>query len=223
MANFKIELETYNITQVAQKLGGYEKSKLNADKDMLEYASIVEQSKTMLDIIPSMRQKIGYTEKFIVSEGILVYIGTNPEEIKWSDDLGIPNTSKPPVVITELPNPAEVKSGNEVKYMIRFSSSNKLVDFKSENIELLTKDKHNTENNISVGELAGIDTEKTVEVMVDTTNLESGEYILLVKVGTIKDEVTNLVNKEVYSESFIVDNTAPGVPDSSAANNTYKF
>lgn len=69
VANFKADLEMYNINELGKTMADYDARLLEGDKATLTYNSEAIPQKTMVDAIPLMNQKLQYTEKFIIFEG----------------------------------------------------------------------------------------------------------------------------------------------------------
>ena len=195
VANLREELQTYHYSKIIKENGKYSMTELNADKTMVEYEGVKDNSITMADILKSINQKKEYLDIFEIYEGELVYIGSNKEEKKWAEEVGVISKYAEPKVEISKPSIEEIKSGETVEYEITVSSNFKLeyVNFEG-NIDLIKieenkKNKIRTIENNNIQVIEERDNSKKVKVIIDTLGLENGYYSLEIKEKIAKDEM----------------------------------
>ena len=122
VAVFKDELEMYKLGMLSTNTDSYNASLLEADKTSATYnGNSIEGVDNIAGIIPGMNKKKDYQDIFMVSKGILVYIGNDENERKWAEEVDVKEIDKSPVIT--MSNPSEklrgiVNIGNQKIYMI---------------------------------------------------------------------------------------------------------
>ncbi len=86
--SFRDELNLYKISKSSQTAGNYDTSKLFAYKDKVIENGVEDTSKNISNIIASIGNT-RYVDIFIVENGNLIYVGSDENEIVWSQELNI--------------------------------------------------------------------------------------------------------------------------------------
>lgn len=89
VSGFKDELNMYIGQQYLDTLGVFNPAKLNADEDDIMYDGLVDTSKTIDDIIPSMKEADKYLGDFAIIDGILVFKGYEDNKQEWAKNSGM--------------------------------------------------------------------------------------------------------------------------------------
>lgn len=206
LKNFQTELRLYESNQFAENMGSYDASKLQANETSVTYNGVVDNTKTIFDIIPSLKNNTKYYGKFIVIDGKLVFQGPDTSEQKWAEESGIVVLYiGEPIVSISAPSTTGVSPGTNVTYTIQFSSgvAIKTVDLNNK-IEITNESGVGlvTQPNITVGTVSGTSSDliRQVDVTINTSTLTKGNYKIKVKPGA----VTNL-NDSVNSADTISD------------------
>lgn len=89
---FKEELELYKQKEYMYEPIKFKSESINANSSSLTQ-NIPTTGKNIYDIIPILKHCKYAKDEFIVVYGKLVYIGNNPDYIKWSKEAGIDYTN----------------------------------------------------------------------------------------------------------------------------------
>ncbi|MDF2866403.1 MAG: repeat family protein [Clostridia bacterium] len=216
------DLNMYQTSQYA-KAKTYSPNKLDANDLSAEYDGVVIEGKTIKDIIPILSKTDKYNGQFEITDGKLVYLGTNRTQKRWAQDVNVEviDADRLDAIIstaTALP----ISAGTEVVAIIKISSNASINNINiTNNLELL--DHNNLPLTIQpvfeIGVPSGTDLDalRTVEVTIKTDGLAEGIYKLKLKSYSISNiyDVTN--SKDIVSSNlFEIDNTPPTNPEMSA-------
>ncbi|MCX8074014.1 MAG: glycine-rich protein [Clostridia bacterium] len=225
--SFQMELNLYKTNQFSNSVGRFDPTKLQADKNRIIYDGVEDTSKTINDIIASLKNNTTYVNEFEIINGQLVYMGVASNKKEWASQIGITSKNAEPQVIIGIPDTQLVAQGTDIVYPIEFSSNVAITG-----INLAGKIEVINENNsvvspqpeIVVGDPSGTNSDKirTLDVTIKTTNLANGIYKLKIKAGAI----TNLNNVTTTKDavalfSVEVDNTAPSNPTIEASTTSW--
>jgi len=195
--NFETELELYKGKQFVDNLGSYNPALLQADNDSVTYNGIVDTSKTMNDVIPSLLQSSKYSGQFQVIAGKLIYGGLDTTKQGWTVEAGLEVViiGEPKITILS-PSPILAERGTDIVYTIKFFSNLALTTVNlASKVEVLDNAgvALPVQPVISIGTVSGIatDTTRQVDITITTDNLVNGTYKLKIKPGV----VTNSNNK----------------------------
>lgn len=86
--SFKNELNLYKLSKLGNTAGNYDASKLFAYKDKVIENEVEDTSKNITNIISSINNT-RYKDIFIIENGNLIYVGSDENEIIWSQELKI--------------------------------------------------------------------------------------------------------------------------------------
>jgi len=197
LESFKTELELYKSKQFMDNLGSYNPVLLQADNDSVTYNNIVDTSKTMNDLIPSLLQITKYSGQFQVIDGKLIYGGLDTNKQDWTRQAGLEVViiGEPKITIL-APSQTSVERGTNIVYTVKFSSNLALTTInlvgKLEVLDNLGVELP-VQPTIVIGAVSGINTDTTrqVDITITTDNLLNGTYKLKIKPGV----VTNSNNK----------------------------
>jgi len=220
--NFKGELNTYNSAQNIDKPRGFSSSKLQADENSMTYDGIADTGKNINDIIPLLASMPKYYGLFEVSNGQLVFKGTNITQKGWIVESGIEVISAGEFKVKmTAASQTVVKSGTDVIYKIEFSSNVGLTTIDLTNkIEVLTSSgtlvplqSDSFAYGLATGSASDLIRSMDVTIHTNTALLLTGSYKLRIKAGSAIN-VNNISNIEYTTSltSFNIDNIAPTNP-----------
>jgi hypothetical protein len=218
LKNFQTELNLYEAKQFTDKLGMYDITKLQADETSVTY-DVVDTSKTMNDIIPTLGKTTKYAGQFVVVDGKLVYQGSDTNRQAWSTDAGIQViVAGEPKVIIIPSSDTVVKQGTNIVYTIKFTSNVALTT-----VDLTGKVEVLDNNNVAlpiqptviIGTVSGtnVDATRQVDVTIVTSALTNGAYKLKIKSGSVTNADGKFNSQDTISLiGFDIDSTAPENP-----------
>ena len=194
--SFQTELSLYNTKQFSDNFGNYDPTLLEADDASITYNGILDTSKTLTDLIPSLGSSSKYAGQFQVIDGQLVYGGLDTTKQDWSRETGVDVVIIGEPKITIVP-PAQtiVEQGTDMVYTIKFSSNVALttIDLTGK-VEILDNAGVALPSQpvISIGTVSGTSSDpiRQVDVTIKTDTLANGLYKVKIKPGA----VTNLNN-----------------------------
>jgi type II secretory pathway pseudopilin PulG len=220
LRNFQTELYMYETQQFSDKLGSYDPLLLQADETSVTYGGVVDTSKTIYDLIPSLGRITKYTGQFAVVDGKLVYQGSDTNRQSWSTEAGVEVIVAGEPKLTILP-PSEivVASGTDVVYSVVCTSNVALTTIDlTDKVELLDASEVAlpTQPVITIGTVSGTvtDTTRQVDITIKTDTLGVGGYKLKVKAGVVTNS-DGLSNSQdtISSTGFdVTDNVPPTNP-----------
>jgi type II secretory pathway pseudopilin PulG len=223
LKNFQTELDLYETKQFSDKLGAYDSTKLQADETSVTYDGLVDTSKTINDLLPTLGKTTKYVGQFVVVNGKLVYQGSDINRQNWSIEAGIEVVvvGEPTVTIIQ-PALAVVKQGTDIVYTIKFTSNAPLttVDLTGK-VEVLDNNDVALaiQPNVTIAAVSGTSTDSTrqVDVTIATNDLANGSYKLKIKAGAVtnSNNISNTTDT-ISLIGFDIDNTPPTNPTMSA-------
>jgi hypothetical protein len=191
LKNFQTELELYQSKQFANNLGSYNPALLQADNDSVTYNGVIDTSRTMKDLIPSLEQSTKYSGQFQVIAGKLIYGGLDTTKQDWTRDVGLEVViiGEPKITILN-PSQALAERGTDIVYTVKFSSNLPLTTINlSGKVEVLDNAgvALSSQPVISIGTVSGTATDMTrqVDITITTNNLVNGTYKLKIKPGVV--------------------------------------
>lgn len=206
---FETELELYINKETANNIRRFSPLRLNADENSVTYNGILDTSKTIRDIIPSLKNANEYSGKVEIVSGKLVYKGLDNNQKEWAEEVGVQvlDTIGINASIIALENQS-VDPGTDVKYTVKISSSVAISVIDLENKLEVIKGNGATlseQPNITIGTPTGIDSDniRNVDITIDTSNLSFGQYKLRMQAGAAVD-TNNSSTKEVVSSAFSI-------------------
>ena len=87
--NFKDELELYKLKQYSDANGRYDSALLQADATSVTYNGVVDNSKTINDIITSLGTSTKYNGQFVIVNGELMFQGSDLQQQEWANEIGV--------------------------------------------------------------------------------------------------------------------------------------
>ncbi|MDD2376504.1 MAG: hypothetical protein PHD15_04490 [Clostridia bacterium] len=221
--SFQTELELYKAEQYLTTQGDYDYTLLQADGISITYDGVVDTSKTIKDLIPTLGNNTNYAGQFAVINGVLVFEGSDTDKQNWARAIGVEVVivGEPTVTIILLEETV-VAQGTDIIYKVRFSSNAPLTYINlSDKIEVTDAAEVALVEQpvITVGPVSGTEQDviREVDVTLETDNLQNGEYKLRIKSGAVTN-INNISNlQDIISQvGFDIDNTAPENPELSA-------
>lgn len=209
LENFKTELSAYIESERLNSPRTFDESLLVANDSSVSYAGVKEDSYTIYDIIPSLKQNSDYAGMFEITNGNLVYTGVDSKKSEWSKELDVASKEN---IITETgfsvnisePSLKQIVSGSKIIYTINMSSDNPITTINLSN-NLVVLDSNDTplavQPNITIGNVSGSDVDKSrnVNTTIDTTGLAPGNYKLKINSFSIKDKKDNTNKNDIIS------------------------
>ena len=218
LKNFQDELESYKSNLSLDIFSGYNPSSLQADDNSVTYNGIVDTSKNIVDLVPSIEES-HYHGEFKIVDGKIVVSANDTTKQDWAEEAGIEAVSVfGPIVNISSPDNSKVVSGTDVVYTINFTSNVAIetIDL-IDKIEVLDNDDVplSVQPIITIGIISGtsVDTTRQVDITIATDTLANASYKLKIKVGVVKD-ANNISNTEdiISLNKFNIDNIAPENP-----------
>ena len=219
LEGFRNELNVYNSEQYMFGEREYSSLRLQADETSVTYAGIVDNDKTINDLIPSLVKTPKYYDQLEVVNGKLVFKGTNLDEKAWAEEIGIGLITESGFDITIISvGETVVKPGIDIIYTIEFSSNAGI-----NNIDLTDKVQlvYNngavlpTQPTLIIGSVTGVSSDyiRSVDVTIETDSLSNGQYKLKVKSGSAVNEnnISNMTDTTSLT-NFTIDNNVPVNP-----------
>ena len=223
VSNFKTELELYKASQFLYQYGRYNPISLQADTVSVTYNEIIDTTKTINDLVPSLVKAIKYDGQFAVIDGELVYQGLDSNMQIWANESGMQviNPGAPKVTIIP-PTDTVVAPGTDVVYTIKFSSNAALttIDLTGK-VEVLDNAGVTliSQPVITIGTISGTsaDSARQVDVTIATNTLTNGTYKLKVKAGSVTNinDISNTLDT-ISLTGFDIDTNPPTNPIMSA-------
>ncbi len=203
LKNFETQLEDYKSDQFSNKFGRFNSKLLHANDLCVTYNNVVDNSMTILDLIPALSENLDYKEKIEVVNGQLVFVGTDEDEIDWSGEIGINAYVDEPKITFIHPLQTYVVSGTDIVYTIRFTSNLPLTTISlTGKLEVLDSFgvKLPIQPGISIGTVSGSSADITRDVVVTITTdaLDVGSY----KLKVIEGSATNSGNITISKDSI---------------------
>ncbi len=227
--NFQTELSLYETQQFADRMGTYDPKLLQADETSVTYNGIVDNTKTINDIITSLGKNIKYTGQFGILEGQLVYYGLDVIKQEWATEAGINVVTIGEISVTIFP-PSEivVNQGTDIEYRVKFISNAAIttIDLTGK-IEIVDNDgvTISTQPNITIGTVSGtnLDAIRQVDIIIKTDILINGSYKLKIKARAAIDinNITNIVDTISLTGFDVMDIIPPENPDMSVDISTW--
>lgn len=220
--NFQNELNLYKTKQFAETNGNYELAKLQADETSVTYNGVIDNTKTIKDIITSIGISGKYNGKFKIVNGELVFQGTDTNEQNWASEIGIQVISQEPYVGVSVPDNQLIKPGTDIVYTITFTSNVAITNVNlTGKVNVIDNLGVNlpVQPNIVIGTLSGTNSDiiRQVDVTIKTTTLTDGTYKLKINPGSITNSNNISDTKTITSlVGFDVDNQAPVNPTMSS-------
>ncbi|MDD2376395.1 MAG: hypothetical protein PHD15_03830 [Clostridia bacterium] len=220
LTNFTNELNTYNYNQIMDGPKGYTPLKLQADENSVTYDGIEDTNKTINNIITLLGSMSKYDGLFEVSEGKLVYKGTDTTQQEWAEEIGLEVIiqGEPQVTIIAISETA-VEQGIDIVYTIEFSSNAGLSDINlTDKVQVVRDDEKvlTVQPDFVIGTVSGteLDYTRSVDVTIETDALLNGSYKLIIKAGsaTNENDISNMKDTTCLTSFNIEDNTAPTNP-----------
>jgi len=218
--NFETELELYKGKQFADNLGSYNPALLQADNDSVTYNGVIDTSRTMNDVIPSLLQSSKYSGQFQVIAGKLIYGGLDTTKQDWTREAGLEVViiGEPKITIL-APSQTMAERGTNIVYTIKFSSNLALTTVNlTGKMEVLDNAgvALPVQPVITIGTVSGIatDTARQVDITITTDNLVNGTYKLKVKPGVVtnSNSISNTIDTISLIGFDILDNIPPVNP-----------
>jgi len=207
LKNFQTELSLYQTKQFSDKMGEYDPTLLEADDASITYNGILDTSKTLTDLIPSLGSSTKYAGQFQVIDGQLVYGGLDTTKQDWSRETNVEVViiGEPKITIVP-PIQTIVEQGTDIVYTIKFSSNVALttVDLTGK-VEVLDNAgvALALQPNISIGTVSGTSSDPTrqVDVTIKTDTLANGLYKVKIKPGAVTN--ANNISNTIDTISLI--------------------
>jgi len=217
--SFKCGLDSYNSRQAIDKPRGYSSSKLQADENSVTYNGVVDNNKTINDIIPLLGSMPKYYGLFEIVDGKLIFVGIDTTQKEWAGEIGIGLISASRLQVTIISaSEMLVKPGTDIVFTIEFSSNAGLSTIDLINkIEVLDNNGTvlSTQPTFVIGSISGtaLDCTRSVDITIQTASLSNGTYKLRIKAGaaTNKNDISNIIDTTSLT-SFNIDNIAPVNP-----------
>ena len=211
------ELNIYNSDQKIFEEREYSSSKLQADETSITYDGVVDNDKTINDVLPSLKTMIKYNGQFEVVDGKLLFKGSDVDKKQWAGEMGIDVIAQAEVqVAISAISQTVVKQGVDVIYTVEFSSDVNITTINlAGKIEIL--DNNGTalpsQPTCTSGSISSVSPTRNIDVTIPTIGLSEGTYKLKIKAGAATDanDLTNITDK-IASTSFTIDNTVPTDP-----------
>ncbi|MDD2376272.1 MAG: hypothetical protein PHD15_03430 [Clostridia bacterium] len=89
LESLKDELNAYNSEQNIFGEREYSSLKLQADETSITYDEIVDNNKTIEDILPSLKTMVKYDGQFEIVNGKLLFKGSDTNKRLWATEMGI--------------------------------------------------------------------------------------------------------------------------------------
>jgi hypothetical protein len=223
--NFQSELALYHGKQFAATLGNYNAKLLQADETSVTYGSEVDSSKNIYDLIPTLGSSNKYVGEFEVIDGELVYKGNDDNRKDWASEIGVPVISINSIsVIIFPPTLPVIQPGEEVSYLVKFSSNSaiKTLDYANK-FEVVdeTETALPLQPYMNITSVTGDETSTTreLQVTITTSSLPVGEYKIRLKAG-IATDINGKTNKDDITSTYsfeVVDTSPPDNPVISAS------
>jgi len=207
LKNFQTELSLYQTKQFSDKMGEYDPTLLEADDASITYNGILDTSKTLTDLIPSLGSSTKYAGQFQVIDGQLVYGGLDTTKQDWSreTDVEVVIIGEPKITIVP-PIQTIVEQGTDIAYTIKFSSNVALttIDLTGK-VEVLDNAGVvlPSQPAISIGTVSGTSSDPTrqVDVTIKTDTLVNGLYKVKIKPGAVTN--ANNISNTIDTISLI--------------------
>ena len=191
VSNFKTELSLYETQKFTDNMGLYNPKLLQADEATATYSEVVLEDTTINDLIISLGKKAKYAGQFKITDGELVYQGSDTNMQTWANEIGIPvDVAGAPKVTIIPPTDTVVGIGTDIVYTIKFSSNVVITD-----INLLGKIEVlddvgvalPSQPVISIGAINGVgmDTTIQVDITIKTNTMSNGTYKLKIKAESV--------------------------------------
>jgi len=225
LKNFQTELELYQSTQFVNNLGSYNPVLLQADNDSITYNGIIDTSRTMNNVIPSLLQSSKYSGQFQVIAGKLIYGGLDTDKQDWTREAGLEVViiGEPKITIL-APSQILAERGTNIVYTVKFSSNLALTTINlAGKVEVLDNAgvALTVQPVIEIGTVSGTftDTTRQVDITITTNNLVNGTYKLKIKPGVVinSNSISNTIDTISLIVFDIVDNLPPVNPTMSAS------
>jgi len=222
--NFETELELYKGKQFVDNTGVYDPTLLQADNDSVTYNGVLDTSKTMKDLIPSLASASKYNGQFQVIDGKLIYGGLDTNRQNWTREVGLEVViiGEPKITILS-PSPILAQRGTNIIYTVKFSSNLALTTINLASKVVVLDDAGvalTVQPVISIGTVSGsaTDTTRQVDITITTDNLVNGSYKLKIKPGVVtnSNSIYNTIDTISLIEFDILDNIPPVNPTMSA-------
>jgi hypothetical protein len=215
---FATQLEVYKSEQLPNGHGRFNPKSLQADESSVTYLSVVDNSKTINNLIPALGKATKYDGQFEVVDGELVFVGTDSKYKGWAGEAGIDVADKGEPKITFIaPEQTTVASGTDIAYTVVFTSNVAISEINlTGKVEILDDGgvALSTQPDISIGTPSGTSTDcvRQVVVTITTDNLSEGRYKLKIKAGAATN-INNFTNSKdvISSRSFFIDNTGKDI------------
>ena len=224
LKNFQTELELFQTKQFSDNLGKYDPALLQADNDSVTYNGIIDTSKTMKDLIPSLETSDKYDGQLQIIAGKLIYGGVDTTKQDWAREIGIEVViiGEPKITIL-TPSQTLAEQGTDIVYTIKFSSNLALTTINLEsNVEVLDDAgvALALQPNITIGTVSGTNADSTrqADITITTDNLSNGSYKLKIKSGVVtnSNNISNTIDTISLVGFDILDELPPTNPTMSA-------
>jgi len=223
VGNFASELNLYEGNQYLDKLGEYDPTLLQADGASVTYDEVVDTSKTINDLIPTLGNKVKYAGQFQVIDGKLIFQGSDTNKQEWATEIGneVIIVGEPKITIFS-PSETLIIPGTDIKYSVKFSSNAPLTTIDlTDKVEILDDAgiALPIQPVINVSAISGTSSDviRYAEITVNTDILVSGEYKLKIKSGSVINAEGNLNSQDTISliGFEVLDNIPPENPSMS--------
>lgn len=224
VGNFKDELTLYKGKQFLDKLGNYNSTLLQANGDSITYGDVVDNTKSINDLIPSLGRADKYAGQFEVVDGELVFQGSDPNKQKWSEEIGVGVIIVGEPKISIIPkSETVVLPGTDIIYSIKFSSNAPLKTINlTDKVEILNNAGATVQTQpvINISNISGTaqDVIRYAEITIKTNTLVAGEYKLKIKSGSVinAEGISNSQDTTSLTGFEVVDIIPPENPIMSA-------
>jgi hypothetical protein len=229
IGNFQTELEFYKGSEFVAKMGSYDATLLQADSSSVTYNGVVNNTKTIKDLVPALAKTPKYDGLFQILDGKLVYGGHETVKQDWAKEIGVEVVivGEPRIIIVP-PAATTVLQGSDVVYTIKVSSTLALTTINlTGKVEVLNNAgvPLSVQPTIIIGTVSGTssDTVRQVTVTIKTDTIPSGIYDLKIKTGAATDSnnMTNTQNIISVIGFELVDVIPPVNPTMSASIATW--